>query len=40
VETPTTAAPAGGADLETLARVVGRIRTNIEKCIEGKADVV
>ena len=41
METPTAAAPAtGGADLETLARVVGRIRTNIEKVIEGKADVV
>jgi MoxR-like ATPase len=40
VETPTAAAPTGGADLETLARVVGRIRTNIEKCIEGKPDVV
>jgi MoxR-like ATPase len=31
---------AGGADLETLSRVVGRIRTNIEKVIEGKPDVV
>ena len=31
---------AGGADLETLARVVGRIRANIEKVIEGKPDVV
>jgi MoxR-like ATPase len=31
---------AGGADLETLARVVGRIRENIEKVIEGKPDVV
>ncbi|MFL6001755.1 MAG: AAA family ATPase [Nocardioides sp.] len=30
----------GGADLETLSRVVGRIRANIEKVIEGKADVV
>jgi len=30
----------GGADLETLSRVVGRIRTNIERVIEGKADVV
>ncbi len=30
----------GGADLETLARVVGRIRANIEKVIEGKPDVV
>jgi MoxR-like ATPase len=30
----------GGADLETLARVVGRVRANIEKVIEGKADVV
>jgi MoxR-like ATPase len=40
VETPTAAAPAGGADLETLARVIGRVRTNIEKVIEGKGDVV
>jgi MoxR-like ATPase len=31
---------AGGADLETLARVVGRVRTNIERVIEGKPDVV
>ena len=31
---------AGGADLETLARVAGRIRTNIERVIEGKPDVV
>ncbi len=30
----------GGADLETLARVVGRIRANIERVIEGKPDVV
>ena len=30
----------GGADLETLARVVGRVRTNIEHVIEGKPDVV
>jgi MoxR-like ATPase len=30
----------GGADLETLSRVVGRIRGNIEKVIEGKPDVV
>jgi MoxR-like ATPase len=29
-----------GADLETLARVVGRVRTNIEKVIEGKSDLV
>jgi MoxR-like ATPase len=36
VETPT----AGGADLETLARVVERVRTNVEKVIEGKPDVV
>ena len=36
MSTPT----AGGADLETLARVVGRIRGNIEKVIEGKPDVV
>ncbi len=33
-------ASAGGADLETLSRVVGRIRDNIEKVIEGKPDVV
>ncbi|MGH3336749.1 MAG: AAA family ATPase [Nocardioides sp.] len=31
---------AGGADLETLSRVVSRIRANIEKVIEGKPDVV
>jgi MoxR-like ATPase len=30
----------GGADLETLARVVGRVRNNIEKVIEGKTDLV
>jgi MoxR-like ATPase len=30
----------GGADLETLARVVGRVRNNIEKVIEGKSDLV
>jgi MoxR-like ATPase len=36
VESPT----AGGADLETLARVVERVRTNVEKVIEGKPDVV
>ncbi len=36
METPT----AGAADLETLARVVGRVRHNIEKVIEGKPDVV
>ena len=30
----------GGADLETLARVVGRVRANIEQVIEGKPDVV
>ena len=28
------------ADLDTLARVVGRVRTNIERVIEGKPDVV
>ncbi len=33
-------ASGGGADLETLSRVVGRIRDNIEKVIEGKPDVV
>ena len=48
VETPTrpahspahSAAPPASADLETLARVVGRVRENIERVIEGKADVV
>lgn len=34
------AGAAGGADLETLARVVGRVRGNIERVIEGKPDVV
>jgi len=29
-----------GADLETLTRVAGRIRANIERVIEGKPDVV
>ena len=33
-------ATAGGADLETLSRVVERVRTNVEKVIEGKPDVV
>jgi MoxR-like ATPase len=36
VESPTS----GGADLETLARVVDRVRSNVEKVIEGKPDVV
>ncbi|CAI9419748.1 AAA family ATPase [Nocardioides sp. T2.26MG-1] len=31
---------AGGADLQTLARVVGRVRSNVERVIEGKPDVV
>ena len=31
---------ATAGDLETVARVVGRIRTNIERVIEGKPDVV
>lgn len=30
----------GGADLQTLARVVGRVRSNVERVIEGKPDVV
>ena len=30
----------GGADLDTLARITSRIRTNVEKVIEGKTDVV
>ncbi len=34
------AAPTGGADLQTLSRVVGRIRDNIETVIEGKPEVV
>jgi MoxR-like ATPase len=32
--------PPGGADLDTLAAVVGRVRANIERVIEGKPDVV
>ena len=32
--------PAGGADLETLARVTGLVRRNVERVIEGKTDVV
>jgi MoxR-like ATPase len=45
VSTPTadTSAPAHpvpSADLETLTRVAGRIRANIERVIEGKPDVV
>ena len=40
-EGPDVGAPsAGGADLDTLARVAGRIRANIERVIEGKPDVV
>jgi MoxR-like ATPase len=31
---------AGGADLETLSRVVDRIRANVERVIEGKPNVV
>ncbi len=31
---------AGGADLETVARVTRRVRDNIERVIEGKPDVV
>jgi len=30
----------GGADLDTLARITARIRTNVEKVIEGKPEVV
>ncbi len=33
-------ARAGGADLETLNRVVERIRSNVKKVIEGKPDVI
>jgi MoxR-like ATPase len=41
VEGPDVESPiAGGADLETLSRVVERVRTNVEKVIEGKPDVV
>ncbi|WP_139981087.1 AAA family ATPase [Nocardioides litoris] len=36
METPS----AGAADLETVARVVGAVRANIERVIEGKPDVV
>ena len=31
---------AAGADLDTLARVTGRVRENVERVIEGKPDVV
>lgn len=37
---PVAGAHRGGADLETLARVVNRVRANVEKVIEGKAEVV
>jgi MoxR-like ATPase len=49
VEASETDAPAGtrraatssaGADLETLTRVVERVRSNIKKVIEGKPDVI
>lgn len=30
----------GGADIETLARVTGRIRTNVEQVVQGKTTVV
>ena len=40
VETGHGAVPQDGADLETLNRVVSRVRANIEKVIEGKPDVV
>ncbi len=32
--------PGGGADLETLDRVVERIRANVKRVIEGKPDVI
>jgi MoxR-like ATPase len=35
-----TASTSGGADLDTLARITSRIRTNVEKVIEGKTSVV
>jgi MoxR-like ATPase len=37
---PPSAGASAGADLETLSRVIGRVRANIEKVIEGKTDVV
>ena len=37
---PRSGDPRDGADLETLTRVVSRVRANIEKVIEGKPDVV
>ncbi len=40
VETGRGGDPRGGADLETLDRVVTRVRANIERVIEGKPDVV
>jgi MoxR-like ATPase len=40
VSTSIQSGASGGADLDTLARVVGRIRSNIEHVIEGKPDVV
>ncbi len=36
---PAASRTAGGADLDTLARVTGRIRASIEKVIEGKPEV-
>jgi MoxR-like ATPase len=38
--TSTGSTGAGGADLETVTRVVGRVRANVERVIEGKPDVV
>jgi len=38
--TNVTAPMSGGADLDTLARITARIRTNVEKVIEGKTEVV
>ena len=35
-----TAPTSGGADLDTLARITSRIRTNVEKVIEGKTSVI
>jgi MoxR-like ATPase len=35
-----TSTGAAGADLETVTRVVGRVRANVERVIEGKPDVV
>jgi MoxR-like ATPase len=43
VDTPTSpppSPPTGGADVDTVARVAGLIRANVEKVIEGKGEVI